>query len=216
MAQAVSRRPLTAEARVRAQVSARGICSGQSGAGTGFSPSSSVFPCQYHSTVARHTHVSSGGWTIGQLVAAVQGHGLTPSIWTTTTRVGDSTSFLGRKHHIFFLLNVKSGSEANQLSSPVDTCVSFGGDKAAMCSVHLCGLILGTGETSRLFVIYLSEVCDGQSNEDLGKIVCSKLNASGSYLETLLTAYSSCTKIIWDVKLYVCNKCIQIFITDGE
>jgi hypothetical protein len=73
MAQAVSRRPLTAEARVRAQVSARGIYSGQSGTGTGFSPSSSVFPCQYHSTVARHTHVSPGEWTIGQLVAAVQG-----------------------------------------------------------------------------------------------------------------------------------------------
>jgi hypothetical protein len=44
MAQVVSRRPLTAEARVRARVNPRRICGGQSGTGTGFSPSSSVFP----------------------------------------------------------------------------------------------------------------------------------------------------------------------------
>jgi hypothetical protein len=39
MAQAVSRRPLTAEARVRSRVSPCEICGGQSGTGTGFSPS---------------------------------------------------------------------------------------------------------------------------------------------------------------------------------
>jgi hypothetical protein len=44
MAQAVSRRPLTAEARVRAWVEACGICGGQSGTAAGFSPSSSVSP----------------------------------------------------------------------------------------------------------------------------------------------------------------------------
>jgi hypothetical protein len=52
MAQAVSRRPLTADARVRSRVSTCGICGGQSGTGTGFSPSTSIFPCQIHSTGA--------------------------------------------------------------------------------------------------------------------------------------------------------------------
>jgi hypothetical protein len=56
MAQAVNRRPLTAEAQVRARVSLCGICCGKSGTGTGFSQSSSVYPCQYHSTVYLHTH----------------------------------------------------------------------------------------------------------------------------------------------------------------
>jgi hypothetical protein len=60
MAQAVSRRPLTAEARVRVRVSPCEICGGQSGTGTGLSPNSSVFPCQYHSTVALQTHIIWG------------------------------------------------------------------------------------------------------------------------------------------------------------
>jgi hypothetical protein len=53
MAQAVSRQPLTAEARV----GPCGIYGGQSGTGAGFSPGSSFFPCQYHSTIALHTHI---------------------------------------------------------------------------------------------------------------------------------------------------------------
>jgi hypothetical protein len=52
MAQAVSRRPLTAEALARFRISPCGICGGQSGTGTGFSPSTSDFPCQFHSTGA--------------------------------------------------------------------------------------------------------------------------------------------------------------------
>jgi hypothetical protein len=53
MAQAVSRRPPTAEARFRSRLIPCGICGGQSGTGTGFSPSTSVFSCQFHSTGAR-------------------------------------------------------------------------------------------------------------------------------------------------------------------
>ena len=52
MAQAFSRRPVTTEAPVRSQVSPCEICGGQSGTGTGFSSSTSLFPCQYHSTSA--------------------------------------------------------------------------------------------------------------------------------------------------------------------
>jgi hypothetical protein len=61
MAQAVSRRPLTAEDRVRSRVGPCGICGGQSGTGIGVSPSTSVFPCQFHSITAPS---SSQGCTI--------------------------------------------------------------------------------------------------------------------------------------------------------
>jgi hypothetical protein len=79
MAQAVTRRPVTAETPVRAQVSQYGLCGGQGSNRTGLSPSSAVFYCQHHSTVALNSHISSGGQTIGPLVAAVQRHRLTSS-----------------------------------------------------------------------------------------------------------------------------------------
>jgi hypothetical protein len=60
MARVVSRRPLTAEARLRARVNPCGICGAQSGTGTGFSPSSSFFPSIYHSTVALQTNIIWG------------------------------------------------------------------------------------------------------------------------------------------------------------
>jgi hypothetical protein len=78
MAQAVSHWLIT-ETRVHARISS---C-GQSVIWTGFSPSSSVFPCRYHSTVAPHTHTLPGGWAIGPLVVVVQRHCPTPSTWTT-------------------------------------------------------------------------------------------------------------------------------------
>jgi hypothetical protein len=50
MAHAVGRRPPTAKPRVRARVGPCGICDGQSGTVTDFPPSTSVFPCQFHSS----------------------------------------------------------------------------------------------------------------------------------------------------------------------
>jgi hypothetical protein len=60
MPQVVSRRPLTAEARVRARVNLCGICGGQSCTGTGFFPSFLVFPSKYIITVAVQTHIIWG------------------------------------------------------------------------------------------------------------------------------------------------------------
>jgi hypothetical protein len=60
MSQVVSRRPLTSEARVRAPVNPFGICDGQSGTGTDFSQSFSVFPCQYIIPPSLSKLISSG------------------------------------------------------------------------------------------------------------------------------------------------------------
>jgi hypothetical protein len=46
-AQTVSPRPLTAEARVRSRISPCGVCGGQSGTGTGFSPSCRFSPVNF-------------------------------------------------------------------------------------------------------------------------------------------------------------------------
>jgi hypothetical protein len=58
MAQAVSRWPLTAEARVRARVNPCGICGGQSGTGQVFSEFFG-FPCKYHSTIASYSSITA-------------------------------------------------------------------------------------------------------------------------------------------------------------
>jgi hypothetical protein len=60
MARGVSLRPFTAEARVFTRVSQCGICGGQNGTGTGFSPSYLALPCQYHATVAVYSHAPFG------------------------------------------------------------------------------------------------------------------------------------------------------------
>jgi len=62
MAQADSCLPLTVEVWVRAQVSPSEICGAQSGTVTGLSASSSVFPCQYHSTSGPYSSVSDAVW----------------------------------------------------------------------------------------------------------------------------------------------------------
>ena len=53
--QAVSRRTLRAQCPVRTRIIPCGICGGQSGTGTGFPPSTPVFPCHYHSTIAPYS-----------------------------------------------------------------------------------------------------------------------------------------------------------------
>jgi hypothetical protein len=60
MAQDVSRRLLTAEARVCARVSPCWVCDGQNVTGSAFSRISLVFPCQYHSTVAPYSNIIWG------------------------------------------------------------------------------------------------------------------------------------------------------------
>jgi hypothetical protein len=76
MVQVVSRRPLTAEARVHARVNPCGICGGQSGTGTGFSLSSSIFPCQHIIPASLSKLISSGEY------ATVSRH---PSLGTRPT-----------------------------------------------------------------------------------------------------------------------------------
>jgi hypothetical protein len=73
-AQAVSRRPIAAEARVRAQGNPCGICGGLSGADKWGKFFSEIF---YRCSM--FTHVSSGDWTMGPLAATVHRHILLPS-----------------------------------------------------------------------------------------------------------------------------------------
>ena len=67
MAQAVIRRPLTAQARFRSRVSLCGICGGQSGTGTGFCASTSVVLRPH-----RHATCYSTRMTDGRFLGTVQ------------------------------------------------------------------------------------------------------------------------------------------------
>jgi hypothetical protein len=119
MAQAVNRRPLTAESRLHARVNPCGICGGQSGTATGFSLSSSVFSCQYHSTVVLHTHVSSGGWTVCLLVAAVQRRSLTSSKSTNYSTSCKTDSHSAGQEIPHRLSNPKSHNSVHKRLSPI-------------------------------------------------------------------------------------------------
>jgi hypothetical protein len=57
MAQVFSLRLFTAEAWVRARVRPCGIFGEQSGTGTGFSPTYSIFPSQSHFNIALRSHI---------------------------------------------------------------------------------------------------------------------------------------------------------------
>jgi hypothetical protein len=71
MAQAVSRWPLIAEARVRARVNPCGISGGQSGTGQVFSEYFG-FPCKYHSAIAPYSSITA--------IALTKQHTVTTSV----------------------------------------------------------------------------------------------------------------------------------------
>jgi hypothetical protein len=104
MAQTVSCRPLNAEARAQVTHSMWDLwwtkwhwdC---------FSSAFFGFPCQYNSTVTLHTHISSGGWTINPMVAAVQRHSRTPSTRATMSAMGhdhESLKFCYPLTYVYF------------------------------------------------------------------------------------------------------------------
>jgi hypothetical protein len=70
IAQTVSRKLPTAAARIRSHVKSCGICGGQSGTAEGILRVLS-FPCQISFHQMLHTQLSSGAFTVGQLVADV-------------------------------------------------------------------------------------------------------------------------------------------------
>jgi hypothetical protein len=103
MAQAVSRRPLTAESRVRTQINPCEICGGQSVTGTDFFSSSSVFTLsiQFH-RLSPYSYIIRGIKKICSLLVAVQRRSLTPS--KSTMRILNISFILIYCHNGFNLI----------------------------------------------------------------------------------------------------------------
>jgi hypothetical protein len=108
MALAISRRSLAADVRLRALVIPCGICGRQSGTGTDSSPSSSVFACQYHSTVALCSHL------LGMNNRIVGGR--TSETYTLSIDVNNSVIHNLRVSKNHTVLEDRSASTSNLLS----------------------------------------------------------------------------------------------------
>jgi hypothetical protein len=145
MAQAVSRRPLKAKARV----SRSGSCGGQRGTGTGFSPSSSRFPCHYHCSMVP-THISFGGWKIGPLVVAVKRRRLTPLIWTTRSAFSPHQMVIPIWFGLFSLYNRPCHGSVHG-SGQVRSGLTLTAEARVRALVNSCGICGGQSYTGTGF-----------------------------------------------------------------
>jgi hypothetical protein len=100
-----------------------------------------------------HVHISPGGWTIDPLVAIVQRHSLTPSIWTTRTMNCSLYYVIACKVQLivwrfsFVLFQVFSGF----LPPPPDISIGF----VKSSPRHICTTFSRTASTAQI-----NKMCD--------------------------------------------------------